>query len=240
MRIYDLFSRRYPELVPYLKGIHHILESWRPTRDEDGWKYTLQELLAKYGIDPIWQEHEGAPEFAESVPQLETDIQALLELVSSEEPPIIIVRKTKTKFALYAFVDASGTEYGHSINCQMGSSSTMKLLKKKQELDNSKTELFLSTNNWVAENEYYKGTSSSCLLFELLVHLYKASLYGGFTLHLIHVSGTCMVAQGTDGLSRGQLMEGVMRGQGIRGGKVAPDGLWLPEHINGGTFLWVL
>eukprot|EP00957_Ditylum_brightwellii_P056820 4307432-Ditylum_brightwellii.AAC.1 len=61
-------SRTYPEMVPYLKGTHHTLESWRPTRDEDGWKYTMCEMLAKYRVNPIWQEHEGAPEFVKPVP----------------------------------------------------------------------------------------------------------------------------------------------------------------------------
>eukprot|EP00957_Ditylum_brightwellii_P041855 3170093-Ditylum_brightwellii.AAC.1 len=60
-------SRTYTELAPYLKGLHNTLESWRLTRDEDGWKYTFCELLAKYGVDPIWQEHKGPPEFVEHV-----------------------------------------------------------------------------------------------------------------------------------------------------------------------------
>ena len=35
----------------------------------------------------------------------------------------------------------------------------------------------------------------------------------GMTIHVIHVSGKRMIAQGTDGCSRGSLMEGVMTGQ---------------------------
>jgi hypothetical protein len=35
----------------------------------------------------------------------------------------------------------------------------------------------------------------------------------GFALHVVHVSGTRMIAQGTDGLSRGILLEGVVRGE---------------------------
>lgn len=30
-------SRTYSGMVPFLKGIHHTLESWRSNRDEDGW-----------------------------------------------------------------------------------------------------------------------------------------------------------------------------------------------------------
>jgi hypothetical protein len=35
----------------------------------------------------------------------------------------------------------------------------------------------------------------------------------GFTLHVVHIAGTRMIAQGTDGLSRGILLEGVVRGK---------------------------
>ena len=31
--------RTFTQLVPYLKGIHHTLESWRFGRDDDGWKF---------------------------------------------------------------------------------------------------------------------------------------------------------------------------------------------------------
>ena len=37
----------------------------------------------------------------------------------------------------------------------------------------------------------------------------------GMVIHLIHVSGKRMIAQGTDGCSRGFLMEGVMAGENM-------------------------
>eukprot|EP00957_Ditylum_brightwellii_P093839 7145986-Ditylum_brightwellii.AAC.2 len=77
-------------------------------------------MLAKYGVVPIWHEHEGAPEFVKPVLRLESDIQALLELVSLKEQHIRIVRKPKPKFALYGFADGSGHEYGHSIQLPNG------------------------------------------------------------------------------------------------------------------------
>ncbi len=35
----------------------------------------------------------------------------------------------------------------------------------------------------------------------------------GFTLHVVHVADTQMIAQGTDGLPKGILLEGVVRGE---------------------------
>jgi len=42
-------AQTYTTLVPYLKGIHLTLDSWRPNRDDDGWKIsnTLEEKFAE-------------------------------------------------------------------------------------------------------------------------------------------------------------------------------------------------
>jgi hypothetical protein len=39
-------SRTYPSITPYLKGIHLTLDSWRPWRDDEGWKLPLSEIKA--------------------------------------------------------------------------------------------------------------------------------------------------------------------------------------------------
>ena len=45
--------------------------------------------------------------------------------------------------------------------------------------------------------------------------LRKLELDARFTLYVVHVAGTRMIAQGIDGLSRGVLLEGVMAGEDI-------------------------
>ncbi len=50
----------------------------------------------------------------------------------------------------------------------------------------------------------------SKLLHELILRLKKAKICHGFILHLVHVAGTRMIAQGMDGLSRGLFLEGVL------------------------------
>jgi hypothetical protein len=40
-------------------------------------------------------------------------------------------------------------------------------------------------------------------------------MHGDFTLHVFHVSGTCMITSGIDGLSRGDKLEGVTRGESM-------------------------
>jgi len=51
------------------------------------------------------------------------------------------------------------------------------------------------------------------LFHELVLRLRKTELEYDFTLHIVHVAGTRMIAQGTDGLSHGIYFEGVVRSE---------------------------
>jgi hypothetical protein len=72
--------------------------------------------------------------------------------------------------------------------------------------------LFFFTDNAVAELAIYKGSANSPKLHALLVELRLLQAKYGFRLIVCHCAGTRMIAQGTDGVSRGQLDEGVMNG----------------------------
>ena len=66
------------------------------------------------------------------------------------------------------------------------------------------------TNNSTAESCFFWRGSSSKLLHKLVLRLRKAKLEHKFALHVVHVAETRMIAQGTNGLSRGIFLEGVM------------------------------
>ena len=74
-------------------------------------------------------------------------------------------------------------------------------------------EYFLFADNSVAEGFYYRGSSKSKLLHGLVLRLRKLKMKYGMLIHVIHMSGKRMIAQGIDGCSRGSLMEGVMAGK---------------------------
>ena len=74
-------------------------------------------------------------------------------------------------------------------------------------------ELWLFTDNSTAESCFHKGGSSSQHLHDLVLRLRKLELDARFTLYVVHVAGMRMIAQGTDRLSRGVLLEGVMAGK---------------------------
>ena len=71
----------------------------------------------------------------------------------------------------------------------------------------------LFTDNSTAESFYYQGNSKSKRLHSLILDLRILEMEFGMTIHVIHISGKRMIAQGTDGCSRGSLMEGVMAGK---------------------------
>lgn len=77
----------------------------------------------------------------------------------------------------------------------------------------TESEMFLFTDNSTTESAFYKGSSSSKLLHALVLRLHKLCLEYQIQIHVIHISGKRMIAQGTDGCSRGILLEGVMSGQ---------------------------
>jgi hypothetical protein len=72
--------------------------------------------------------------------------------------------------------------------------------------------IFLFTDNTTAEAVYWKGTSKSEWIFLLVLRLRLLEVHNDLIIHVIHVAGTRMKAQGTDGISRGDKSMGVMRG----------------------------
>jgi len=70
-------------------------------------------------------------------------------------------------------------------------------------------EVFVLTVNSAFEEAYYKGHSPSAMS---LFRLHKAERDGEFILHVLHIAGKRMKATGVDGLSRGNLTEGMLAG----------------------------
>ena len=66
-------------------------------------------------------------------------------------------------------------------------------------------EVWIYTDNMVTEMVFYKGMSDDPNLFYLMLDLKLLALNASFTLHIVHVAGTQMINEGTDGLSHGEL-----------------------------------
>ena len=239
-------TRTYPAMVPYLKGIHLTLDSWRPNRGTDGWKLSDAEIKAnnlyakgELGGSEFEEAYDTqAPAVVRPVGRLVKDLEALALLTAELEPPVRVVRSSRIVQARYGFGDASGGGFGASIEARKGiwyrhgiwgpetagnSSNFRELCNLVDSLEKlaaigelGGTEVFLFTDNTVAESAFYRGTSASPKLFDLVLRLRKLEMASQFKLHLLHVPGTRMIEQGTDGLSRGNLTEGVMTGKAMR------------------------
>jgi hypothetical protein len=178
---------------------------------------------------------EDPPQFVKSVPRFLPDLKALRALMQDDNPPLKRARCSKIATAIYSFVDASGRGFGSIF--QVGNqvffqydqwpdriSETMS--SNWQELANlvesleievrdrglKDCEIFLFTDNTTAEAAYWKGTSKSEWLFDLVLWLRLLEMKNALIIHVVHVAGTCMQAQGTYGISRGDKSMGVMRG----------------------------
>jgi len=232
-------GRTYPALVPYLRGIHLTFYSWRPWRKSDGWKMTEVEIKHALGegLGDLSQEDKKAPERVHWVPRLKNDVEALQLFTSSDQLPKRTIRLAESQAVstVYTFGDASGSGFGgstydrgevsyysgHWNDSQSDQSSNHRELSNLiLDLENKfnqgvleNTEVFVFTDNSTVEAAFFKGTSKSRLLFELILRLQFVHLHSGMMLHFVHVSGKRMIAQGTDGLSRGVRNEGVMKGE---------------------------
>ncbi len=171
----------------------------------------------------------------EAVPRFKEDLEALLHLAQDDEPILSCVRNKHTITVYYGFGDASSGGFGSTVERPDGlhgrfgiwesdneerSSNYRELCNLVETVEEEAKgghlkdgELWIFTDNSTAENCFFKGGSTSKTLHELVMRLRKAEMSFGFTLHLVHVAGTRMIAQGTDGLSRGSFLEGVARGE---------------------------
>lgn len=255
---FNHLQRTYPAITPFLKGFHLTLDGWREHRDEEMWKICGAARSDTLDLDD-GSRIASAPTLVSPAPRLREDLGVLIKMFASATPAIRSARSTKVAVALYGFGDASSAGFGASVllpNNSIyvrygmwgidtdGQSSNYRELRNLVETveagitsgDLLNAELFLFTDNTTAEGAYYRGNSDNKLLFELVVRLRCLDMSANIRVHLIHIAGTRMIAQGTDAISRGQLMEGLALGPNLS--SFVP--LHLPAHERSDTLLpWV-
>ena len=210
----------------------NILED-SPYKMEDIKEELLRHMLVG-GADA--NRTDGPPSgLTEAVPRFREDLEALLHLAQSDEPVMRCVRNKHTITAYYGFGDASSGGFGSTVERPDGlhgrfgiwgsdnedkSSNYRELCNLVETIEEEAKEghlkdgeLWIFTDNLTAESCFFRGGSTSKTLHELILRLRKTEMTYAFTLHLVHVAGTRMIAQGTDGLSQGSFLEGVVRGE---------------------------
>ena len=261
----------YSSMVPYLKGIYNTLNIWRPHRDQDGFKgiYNAKDdvILGEATSGKV-----KAPTHVKFSRRLRSDIEALLRLSVSESPPRLSVRPSHAVVA-YLSGDASGSGFGimlfipgqKAIRYSHGMwsdevspkssnyrESANLIMKLKFYLEKGYipfgSELFIFTDNRVAERTYYKGSGGSKQLHNLVVELREVEMTGQLHIRTVWVAGTRLIEMGIDGLSRGDISSGVLSGTGsfldyVPLNRSAFDRLpalesWMDSHTSNMTLTW--
>ena len=176
-----------------------------------------------------------SPTTVKPIPRFLSCLTALTKFFAIEDPPIITQRSTNLQLLAYGFVDASKTGFGASIDYgdhtkyRIGvwgadtdaESSNFREFANLVETIEDEVEskrlngsyLIMATDNSTVESAIFRGNSSSEKLYDLVVRFRLAELKCGGKFVVTHVSGNRMKVQGTDGISRGELKEGISIGQ---------------------------
>ena len=174
------------------------------------------------------------PEFVAAVPRFHLDIEALKILSRSEVPTLRRDQCSKRGHAFHGFYNASGRSFGATLQIgddliyrygqwsskvsEESSSNWRELGNLVMTLENQVSqhglwdcELFLFTDNTTAKAAFWKGSFKSRKLFELVLRLKTLEVDADLIIHVVYVAGKRMIAQGTDGLSRGDKSTGLMQ-----------------------------
>ena len=188
------------------------------------------ELEMNRNFDP-----KNQPKRIKPVPRFYSCLKALKLFFSVDSPPIVTHRSSNFHLLAYGFADASKGGFGASIDYETHSKFRVGVWGKDSEEESSNFRefcnivetienevkigklkngtLIMATDNSTVEAALYKGNSSSEKLFELVIRFRHAELQSGGKFLVTHVSGNRMKSQGTDGISRGEMKEGVSVGE---------------------------
>ncbi|KAI2495940.1 hypothetical protein MHU86_18550 [Fragilaria crotonensis] len=183
------------------------------------------------------KEESAAPHLVKASISLASDVGALAVIFAPTSVPVVGVRSKHVITVVYGFGDASGTGLGATFTCGSGLNFRIGVWGSKEDPESSNwkeftnvvesleeegregnldhSEVFMFTDNSTVESCVSRGSSTSPKLLELVVRLQALSMRVGIKINVIHIAGTRMIAQGTDGVSRGFLGQGVMDGEAM-------------------------
>jgi hypothetical protein len=179
----------FSSLVPFLKGIHLTLDSWRSGRKDDGWKMTPKEWRlwtlhqAEGGEDQdelaYLIAHEGAPKTVRLVPRLAEDVRALMLLLSGEEPPVVTLPAKSIYMVKYGFGDASGKGFGATFALKMGVSYRIGVWRKNRDNESSNWLEFTNVVESLEDEAASDRLDSTMVFFFTDNKTVESSLYRG-------------------------------------------------------------
>jgi hypothetical protein len=185
------------------------------------------------------------PQRIKPAPRLKSDARALGLLFKEKIPGEVLLRAARVYTIIYGFADASGSGFGSTIMLDGGihyrigtwgpdEDETSNFREFENVVDALREEgeaghlqdacIFMCTDNSTVEAALVKGNSSSEKLFELTLEVRRLEMKHRAKVIVSHVAGERMKDQGTDGVSRGQLREGVSAGKAMM--------TYIPFHLD--------
>lgn len=181
-------SMTFTNLVPFLKGLHLTIDSWRPLRKDDGWKFSLKESrawLAHQVGDGVTEDevydmlNVGAPAEVEPVPRLIEDLEFLAHFFAQESPPRVMVRSRLVFLIVYGFGDASGKGFGSTFTVQNGISYRIGVWNPDESDESSNWREFTNVVE-ALEEEAASGRLKNCTIYFFTDNTtVEAALYKG-------------------------------------------------------------
>jgi hypothetical protein len=215
-------------------------EVWYGTEQPNDAHFDLEEFAARYLHNEEFRTEASDTPPVKASEGLEADICALMSLTSSDTPVERYIRHNAGRILIYGFTDASGTGGGASFERQLEekyltyrvsvwsvaereeSSNWKEFDKLVESLEDEaaggglkRTAVYMFTDNSTVEAAIHSGRSSSPRLRALVIRFLSLQTRNECSIEVFHVAGTRMIAQGTDGISRGALNEGVMNGMSM-------------------------
>lgn len=216
-------------------------EGWKISELE--WIGTMEHkisrgLMTREEFDrKLHEDQPKPPKTVQATQRFKKCLEALRRFFTNHKPPKVVVRTSKYFLLVYGFVDAAKSGFGDTYD--LGDKVTYRIgvwgadeedessnwrefenlvesLEEQGYKGNLKNAVvILATDNQVAETCIYKGNSTSEKLYELIIRLRELEIKYSAIFYITHVSGERMKKQGTDGVSRGRLTEGVSIGQAM-------------------------
>ncbi|KAI2503870.1 hypothetical protein MHU86_10595 [Fragilaria crotonensis] len=190
---------------------------------------------AELDMELFGKEELTVPQMVTASISLISDVKALTAIFAPRVVPVVGVRSKHVITVVYGFGDASGTGLGATFTCGSGLNFRIGVWGSKEDTESSNwkeftnvvealeeeeaeghldnAEVFMFTDNSTVESCVSRGSSSSAKLLELVIRIQALSMRAGIKINVFHIAGTRMIAQGTDGVSRGFLGHGVMDGE---------------------------
>lgn len=200
-------------------------------------KGIMSDLEVQAKLDSKFNPMENKSKFISVLPRFMKCLTALKSFFNQQQPSVITERSRNVQFVIYGFADASKSGFGASLDFgahtkyrigvwgsdgENESSNFREFANVVETLEEEEDSgaldgcmLILATDNSTVESCLHKGNSSSEKLYDLIVRLRSLELRVGARFLISHVSGHRMQAQGTDGISRGYLREGISLGEAM-------------------------